>query len=215
MMGRFRHVSAATAVAALIVGPSTVSTATTAPAAVNGPTTARIGLAGADPAGLVPPKHGMRQFSYRVVAGPRNRVLTGGGVDPGGPMQPAEPATPATRVDRGGPMQASGPATPPTQVNPGGPMQPAPPATPATSADPATAPTAAPSRLVACGYAPKRLRAAYGVTASGFTGKGAIISVVDAYGSPAMRADADQFANSVGDKPFSDGQYVESVDRGA
>jgi subtilase family serine protease len=72
-----------------------------------------------------------------------------------------------------------------------------------------------PDPLVACGYTPKRLRAAYGITASGFTGKGAIIGVIDAYGSPTMRADADKFAASVGDRPFGAGQYAETVDPGA
>lgn len=72
-----------------------------------------------------------------------------------------------------------------------------------------------PDPLVACGLTPKRLRAAYGVTASGFSGRGAIIGIVDAYGSATMRADADAFAKSVGDLAFGAGQYMESVDRGA
>ncbi|MFD0638939.1 hypothetical protein ACFQ9X_52515 [Catenulispora yoronensis] len=39
-----------------------------------------------------------------------------------------------------------------------------------------------------------------------------MIGIVDAYGSPTMRADADQFASSVGDQPFADGQYLETID---
>ena len=238
-------------------------------------------------AGLVPETHGVRQFSYRVAAGPRRRVVSGGGVDPGGPMQPAgpagpggvggpaEPSVPTAGVNPGGPMQPAAPQTPSTQVNPGGPMQPSGPVGSAGPVGPAgpvgagspvivggpikrslpldpskrlqrslpldpgdptlpsTASTACssdwggspatgvpqgytkPDPLVVCGYSPKQLRAAYGITASGFTGKGVIIGVVDAYGSPTMRADANQFATSVGDKAFGAGQYMESVDRGA
>ena len=249
-------------------------------------------------AGLVPERSGMRQFSYRVVAGARGRVLSGGGVNPGGPMQPAGPEEPAKTggpvvptagagvnpggpmqpagpeepaktggpvvptagagVNPGGPMQPTGPgvsagpvspgspAAPPAGVNPGGPMQPTDPSQPVIVGGPVkrslptrpgdptlpiTASTACstdwgaspatgvpqgynkPDPLVQCGYTPKRLRAAYGITASGFTGKGAIIGIVDAYGSPTMRADADEFATSVGDKPFGAAQYSETVDR--
>ncbi|MBS2535848.1 S8 family serine peptidase [Catenulispora sp. NF23] len=353
MVGRFRHVAAVLTVGALVAGPDALSVAATAPTAVDGPTTARIGLAGADPdglqqfaaavsdphdaqyrhfltpaqaqarfgpttaqlakvhawlaggglkvsaenshwidvagtageirkafgqlperrshavggyvsragaavpaelvgavssvAGLVPEPRGMRQFSYRVAAGPRSRVLTGPGVDPGGPMQPAgpvdssgpaEPTIPGAGVNPGGPMQPSGPVSPvivggpikrslPTDpTDPGAPADPGDPTAPATdstacSSDwggtPATGVPQGynkPDPLVVCGYSPKQLRAAYGVTASGFTGKGAIIGVVDAYGSPTMRADANQFATSVGDTAFGAGQYMESVDAG-
>ena len=460
MVGRFRHVTATLVVAALMAAPNAVSAATTSATAADGPTTARIGLAGADPdglqqlaravadphsaqyrhfltpaqlqakygpspaqlkqvhqwlatggltitgenahwidvagssakvrkafghlpqlrigqgtgagyaaraaatvppalagavssvAGLMPERQGMRQFSYRVMTGARSRMLTGGGVDPGGPMQPAQPAAPAgqggqdgplqptqgTQVNPGGPMQPAQPAAPGTQgnqhgpvqptsgtqINPGGPMQPAQPVAPGTqggsvqqaprtqvnpggpmqpasrempaaevnpggpmqpsgpvvltpkgpvdpggpmepsgpagsagpvgpvgpiivggpirrslpidaggtvslsvsstvcSADWGASPAVGvpqgyskPDPLVACGLTPKRLRAAYGVTASGFSGRGAIIGIVDAYGSPTMRADADAFAKSVGDMAFGAGQYMESVDRGA
>ncbi|MEY9903944.1 subtilase family serine protease [Catenulispora sp. MAP12-49] len=426
MVGRFGHVTATLAAAALMAAPNAVSAATTGAASVDGPTTARIGLAGADPdglrqfatavadphsaqyrrfltpaqvqekfgptaaqlkqvhqwladgglrvtgenshwidvagtsdevkkafghppqpritedegyearaaaavpaelagtvssvAGLVPEPQGMRQFSYRVTAGPRHRALPGDGINPGGPMQPATLEAPTTRVDPGGPMQPSGPGTPTANgpvapsgprvgVNPGGPMQPSGPGTPtangpvapgsptvgvnpggpmqpngpgtptangtvapgspttgvnpggpmqpsgpgasggpvivggpikrslpADAGDPTLPATTSaacssdwggspatglpegynkPDPLVACGYSPKRLRAAYGVTASGFSGKGAIIGIVDAYGSPTMHPDADRFAKSVGDKAFGTGQYLESVDRGA
>lgn len=392
MSGRFRHVGAVVTVAMVIAGPNALSAAATAPAVVDGPTTARIGLAGADPdglrrfavavsdprspqyrhfltpaqvrarfgpttaqlkkvrawvagtglritgenehwidvagtadkvdkafghwprrrtglgqdsatraaaavpaalagavssvAGLVPEKHGMQEFSYRVSVGTRSRVLSGEDAGPGGgpampsgptapiaPVAPGSPADPSSPVDPvakvappvtinpGGPMQPSGPVAPPASlpapVNPGGPMQPSgaggppgssgtplpitvggPPtrALPADAGDPTLSTAAStacskdwggspaadlpkgytrPDPLVVCGYTPKRLRAAYGITASGFTGKGAVIGIVDSYGSPTMRADADTFATAVGDKPFADGQYLESVDRAA
>jgi subtilase family serine protease len=347
MSGRFRHVAAVVTVTALMAGPNAVSAAASVPAAVDGPTTARIGLAGADPdgllrfasavsdphsklyrhfltpaqvrarfgptaaqvgkvhawlaenglrtvgenahwidvtgtpgkvsgafgnlvkpkvrvgpggdyavraaaavpaglvgvvssvSGLAPATRGMREFSYRVAAGPRDRVLGGDAVDPGGPMQPAGPATPPAAVNPGGPMQPTGPSVPALPIMVGGPITRSLPDTRTLPADPGdpTLPTTSttacstdwgrspavglpkgynkPDPLAVCGYSPKQLRAAYGVTASGFTGKGAVIGVVGAYGSPTMRADADRFATSVGDKAFADGQYLESVDHGA
>ncbi len=62
-----------------------------------------------------------------------------------------------------------------------------------------------------CGYVPSQLRGAYGVSASGLTGKGVTVAVVDAYGSPTMAADADQYAVNHGDRPFAAGQYTETV----
>ncbi|MBW8803345.1 MAG: S8/S53 family peptidase [Catenulisporales bacterium] len=68
-----------------------------------------------------------------------------------------------------------------------------------------------PEPLDVCGYTPAQLRTAYGVAASGLTGKGVRVAVVDAYGSPTMRSDADRFAREHGDAPFADGQYLETV----
>ena len=62
-----------------------------------------------------------------------------------------------------------------------------------------------------CSYTPAQLRKAYGVTASGLTGKGATVAIVDAYGSSTMLADADRFATAHGDKAFRKGQYTELV----
>lgn len=62
-----------------------------------------------------------------------------------------------------------------------------------------------------CSYAPSQLRHAYGVNASGLTGKGARVAVIDAYGLPTMEADASKFAVSHGDKAFRPGQYTEYV----
>jgi subtilase family serine protease len=64
---------------------------------------------------------------------------------------------------------------------------------------------------VLCGYVPSQLRGAYGVTQSGLTGKSVTIAVVDVYSSPTMLADANQYAEIHGDKPFKHGQYTETV----
>ncbi len=58
-----------------------------------------------------------------------------------------------------------------------------------------------------CGYTPAQVRGAYGVTSSGATGAGQTVAIVDAYASPTMKADANQFATVVGDRPFAPGQY--------
>jgi subtilase family serine protease len=58
-----------------------------------------------------------------------------------------------------------------------------------------------------CGYTPRQIRGAYGVTASGATGKGVSVAVVDAYASPTMASDANQYAKVTGDPGFSPGQY--------
>jgi subtilase family serine protease len=58
-----------------------------------------------------------------------------------------------------------------------------------------------------CGYTPRQIRGAYGVTRSGMTGKGQTVAVVDAYASPTMLADANEYATVTGDRPFRPGQY--------
>jgi subtilase family serine protease len=63
-----------------------------------------------------------------------------------------------------------------------------------------------------CSFYPSQLRKAYGITASGLTGKGATIAIVDAYGSSTMLADANQYATNHGDKAFRAGQYTEVMD---
>jgi subtilase family serine protease len=62
-----------------------------------------------------------------------------------------------------------------------------------------------------CGYTPSQVRGAYGVSTSGMTGKGQTVAIVDAYASPTMRSDANQFAKVVGDKPFRPGQYQQHL----
>jgi subtilase family serine protease len=58
-----------------------------------------------------------------------------------------------------------------------------------------------------CGYTPRQVRSAYGVTSSGMTGNGQSVAIVDAYASPTMLGDANKYAAAVGDKPFASGQY--------
>ena len=58
-----------------------------------------------------------------------------------------------------------------------------------------------------CGYTPSQVRGAYGVSSSGMTGKGQTVAIVDAYASPTMLTDANQFSRVVGDRPFRPGQY--------
>jgi len=58
-----------------------------------------------------------------------------------------------------------------------------------------------------CGYTPKQIRGAYHVTGSGMTGKGQTVAIVDAYASPTMLSDANEYAKVTGDKPFAPGQY--------
>jgi subtilase family serine protease len=58
-----------------------------------------------------------------------------------------------------------------------------------------------------CGYTPQQIRAAYGATASGMTGRGQTVAVVDAYASPTMKADADEYSRVTGNQPFAPGQY--------
>jgi subtilase family serine protease len=57
-----------------------------------------------------------------------------------------------------------------------------------------------------CGYSPAQVRGAYGVT-SATTGGGQTVAIVDAYSSPTMLSDANQFATVEGDNPFTAGQY--------
>ncbi|HEX3965158.1 MAG TPA: S53 family peptidase [Trebonia sp.] len=66
-----------------------------------------------------------------------------------------------------------------------------------------------------CGYTPQQIRGAYNVNGSGETGKGVTVAVVDAYASPTMASDANQYAawaranggSKALDKPFAPGQY--------
>jgi len=62
-----------------------------------------------------------------------------------------------------------------------------------------------------CGYTPSQIRGAYGVSQSGMTGKGVSVAIVDAYASPTMLSDANQYAKVTGDKPFAAGQYTQDL----
>ena len=63
----------------------------------------------------------------------------------------------------------------------------------------------------ACGYTGQTLRKAYGLDATGLTGKGATIGIVDAYASPTILQDADTYATKHGEQPFAAGQFTENV----
>jgi len=57
------------------------------------------------------------------------------------------------------------------------------------------------------GYTPQQIRGAYGVTQSGMTGRGVTVAVLDAYASPTMKQDADEFSRVTRNQPFRPGQY--------
>jgi subtilase family serine protease len=64
-----------------------------------------------------------------------------------------------------------------------------------------------------CGYTPSQIRGAYHVTESKMTGKGQTVAIVDAYASPTMLSDANEYATVTGDQPFAPGQYTQHLAR--
>jgi subtilase family serine protease len=65
-----------------------------------------------------------------------------------------------------------------------------------------------------CGYTPDQLQSAYGVKpllAKGQDGSGVTVAIVDAYGSPTMKADTNTFSRANGLPAFKDGQYSEKL----
>ncbi len=66
-----------------------------------------------------------------------------------------------------------------------------------------------------CGYTPPQLQSAYGLTGpigEGVTGAGVRVAVVDAYASPTLLADAQEYANrNQPGQPLGAGQFSESV----
>jgi subtilase family serine protease len=63
-----------------------------------------------------------------------------------------------------------------------------------------------------CGYTPAQLRGAYGVsglTSNGLDGRGVRVAIIDAYNSPTILADANQYAVLHGGKAFRNGQWRE------
>ena len=64
-----------------------------------------------------------------------------------------------------------------------------------------------------CGYTPRQIRGAYHVTESGMTGKGQTVAIVDAYASPTMLSDANEYAKITGDRPFVAGQYTQHLSK--
>jgi subtilase family serine protease len=57
-----------------------------------------------------------------------------------------------------------------------------------------------------CGYRPNQLRGAYGAPAA-LTGKGVTVAVIDAYLSPTLRKDANQYAKNTGTAAFAANQF--------
>ena len=72
-----------------------------------------------------------------------------------------------------------------------------------------------PMPYVPCGYLPGQLRSAYGIdhaVASGNTGRGVRVAIVDAYASPTLRADAKTYAQRYdSEHPLSNSQYSQLV----
>ena len=65
-----------------------------------------------------------------------------------------------------------------------------------------------------CGYIPRQLRKAYhtnNIVKGGTTGDGVTVAIIDAYGSPTMESDANQYSALVGEPPFAPGQYTEKL----
>ncbi|BBH17260.1 serine protease [Nocardioides baekrokdamisoli] len=62
-----------------------------------------------------------------------------------------------------------------------------------------------------CGYTGKQLRTAYEAGVHGLTGRGVTVAIVDAYASPTILADANQYAISTGDKAFRRGQFSQNL----
>ncbi|MEZ0065682.1 subtilase family serine protease [Streptacidiphilus sp. MAP12-20] len=58
------------------------------------------------------------------------------------------------------------------------------------------------------GYTGKQLRSAYGATASGLTGAGVRVAVVDAYDSPTLLSDTSQYASAHGDAAYAPDQLT-------
>jgi subtilase family serine protease len=63
------------------------------------------------------------------------------------------------------------------------------------------------------GYTPQQIRGAYGVSGSGMTGSGQTVAIVDAYASPTMLGDANQFSQVTGNQPFQPGQYQQFLSK--
>ncbi len=63
------------------------------------------------------------------------------------------------------------------------------------------------------GYTPRQIRGADGVSTSGMTGAGQTVAVVDAYASPTMLSDANEYSRLTGDQPFRPGQYQQYLPR--
>lgn len=65
-----------------------------------------------------------------------------------------------------------------------------------------------------CGYLPSQLRSAYGVTATGLTGQGVRVAVVDAFASATMASDVQMYASLHGEQSWAPGQLTQDVPAG-
>jgi subtilase family serine protease len=62
-----------------------------------------------------------------------------------------------------------------------------------------------------CGYTGKQLRQAYEAGVTGLDGTGVTVAIVDAYASPTILTDANQYAANTGDKAFARGQFSQNL----
>jgi subtilase family serine protease len=65
--------------------------------------------------------------------------------------------------------------------------------------------------LPVCGYTPKQIRGAYGIAATGLTGQGVTVAVVDAYSSPTIEPDVNTFDRYNGFPPLAPKQFSQIV----
>ncbi len=84
--------------------------------------------------------------------------------------------------------------------------------TPATALPPAYG---HPVQWAPCGYTPKQVRDAYGITGTGLTGKGVTIGIVGSTYAVNALADANRFAAEHGEPTFAPGQFTAYVAPGA
>jgi subtilase family serine protease len=62
-----------------------------------------------------------------------------------------------------------------------------------------------------CGATPAQLRGAYGVTGSGFDGSGQTVAVIDAYASPTIASDVNEYSTRHGLPTLRPGQFTQVV----
>lgn len=65
-----------------------------------------------------------------------------------------------------------------------------------------------------CGYLPSQLRSAYGVAATGQTGTGVRVAVVDAFASATVASDVAEYASLHGEQGWAAGQFTQQVPAG-
>ncbi|WP_370124585.1 protease pro-enzyme activation domain-containing protein [Streptacidiphilus sp. MAP12-33] len=71
-------------------------------------------------------------------------------------------------------------------------------------------PDGVPAQLM-CGYTAQQLRTAYGATASGMTGQGVTVAIVDAYASPTIVQDVNRWSREMGLPELKSGQFSQYV----